>query len=145
MVLWGVFRESAINTPFIQPLRNAFSYHHESFAVTCWLCTTAQDHPFAELATAFAQQPMDVQLARARWYGVRYIIVISPISKARLFAAEGQHLVRALGAFGELSVFEINGSETHTITSLAHPPRFCGCTAATIISSAAKLRLAETL
>jgi|GEM_PF-1979158 len=68
--IWTVFRESAINSPFIMPLRNLFSFSQESFGVVCMLCGDAASSDLYE-------QPMHKNVSRAQLYGVRYFVIRS--------------------------------------------------------------------
>lgn len=90
---WGVFRESSLSSPFIQPLRNAFSQQPESFGARCALCTDE-----------FYNQPIETQIARARLFGIDTLVVHSAEQKERLHATS---LVKQENHFGEWSVYSI--------------------------------------
>lgn len=64
--LWNVFRESSINTFFVQPLRNTFSIRHEDYGVECFLC--------GGQAGSFYAQPITKDIARAEVYNARYLL-----------------------------------------------------------------------
>lgn len=82
--LWGVFRESSINSPYIQPVRNSYSGHLESFGVVCYLCDTYTDEVLPnqrELASDYSRDPLELQIRRASLFGVKYIAVRTPTVK----------------------------------------------------------------
>ena len=97
--IWNVFRESSINAPFIQPLRNSFSFlTHEDYGVVCWLCGAK--------AKDFYIQPLENHLQRAQLYNVNYFIIRSPllvrVYQNNKFFQENFDLVQS---FGDWSIF----------------------------------------
>lgn len=81
--VWGNFRESAFNSPFIQPLRNNFSTYDESFGVSCKFCPNIGDSNdtnvrFDDNYLKFDNQPMSMRLARAQMFGIDTIVLRSP-------------------------------------------------------------------
>jgi hypothetical protein len=75
-----VFREASIGVLFAVPLRNSFSEAREAFGV---------DHKID--GAALKDDPPEAHLARLRLFGVRYLAVRSPATKARLAVFPGIH------------------------------------------------------
>ncbi|MBZ4420776.1 hypothetical protein [Myxococcus sp. RHSTA-1-4] len=73
--LTTVFRESAINVFFANPLRNSFSTHQETFGIDGKL------H-----AGEFDAAPLEAQVARLRLFNIQYLAAHSEGIKARLAA-----------------------------------------------------------
>jgi hypothetical protein len=116
--LWGVFRESSINSPFIQPIRNSLSpAYNEAYGVVCWLCNNEPELD-AEFVNSFNGQPVLTSLKRAQLYGVNYIIARSDQMKATFRASSH---VQLLKVFGDWEVFEIK-TTTELAETLAAPP-----------------------
>lgn len=70
--IWNVFRESSINSPFIQPLRNTLSDNREDFGVVCYLCDYSHNQ---ELFS----QDVETRFKRARLYGIGYFLIRSDV------------------------------------------------------------------
>lgn len=102
------FREGAPNVLFLNPLADAFSAQPDSYGISSVL---ADD-------TDFARQPLASHVARARFFGVKYLIVRGEAIKARL-AVERD--VAARHDFGRWSVFELAGTPPHA-RALAYRP-----------------------
>lgn len=92
-----VYREASPNSLFFNPLVNSLSEGKDSFGISSVL---ADDMDFAE-------QSVSSQLERARWLGVRYLVVESDGAKAKL---AGQPAVTARRDFDHWSVFEVGGA-----------------------------------
>jgi hypothetical protein len=111
--LWGVFRESSLNSTFTQSIRNGLSSEHEeSYGIESYLSfdptnknlTAKHLSKYLELIN----QPLPLHVARARLYGVKYYIVRSSATK-QLLADEGPQLGIELDrTFGSWQVFKDN-------------------------------------
>lgn len=84
-VLTGVLRESAAMALFANPQAGAFSASPDLFGISSAL---GGDR-------AFLEQPLSRHLARCRFLGVRFLIVITPAIVERLSAADELRLVLA--------------------------------------------------
>jgi hypothetical protein len=78
-----VFREAAPNAIFFNPLVTAFSAYSDNFGISSVL---ADDLDFVE-------QPLARHLERARFVGVKYLVVVSPEIKNRLVHEPGVQVV----------------------------------------------------
>lgn len=106
-VIWGTFRESAINMPYIQPVRGSVSYDAEYFGITCWLCPTnfyAEEKPIPESASIFHSVDFETKLQRAAMLGGKYLVIETESIKVE---AEQSGLLNLVGEFGKWSVYEI--------------------------------------
>lgn len=109
--LWGIFRESSIGSPFVQPIRNFFNTEKESYGVTCFLCY--EDTKYPSLATQFYEQDLLKQLFKTRYLGVKYFVVASKESKQKLQSAK-QYGVEKLFETGDWMVFEDTSAPSAT-------------------------------
>lgn len=117
--VWGVFRESSIQAPFIQPVRNTFSTLHEAFGITCWLCTDGKNAGGYK-PDDFYKQPLDNKIALARFFGVRYLVLRSNNQySAELFTSSKQ--IEHIRSLGNWNVFTLTGSAELT-KELSKPP-----------------------
>lgn len=89
-----VFRESSPSALFFNPLVTAFSAYPDNFGVSSVL---ADDLDFIE-------QPMARHLERARFVGVRYLVIVSPEIKNRLAQQPG---IKARFDSGSWTIFEL--------------------------------------
>ena len=109
--LWGVFRESSLNMPFIQPIRNSFSAEwRESYAVFCYLCDNRTYNPYEEVYSPFYELSAEEKIERAKIFGVKHLAIYSNTTKQEL--NELEESVRWKTNFGNWSIYEID--ETHT-------------------------------
>lgn len=88
-----VFREASPNSIFMNPLTTAFSASPDSFGMSSALSDDLD----------FLEQPLSRHIARARFVGVKYFVVVSPWMKERL---RGEASVRAAHEFGPWTIFE---------------------------------------
>ena len=108
---WGIFRESAINMPFIQPIRNAFAEtRRESYAVDCFLCSNPIYNPNPDIYQDFYKQDIKQQLERAKLYGVTHLAVTENAVKDKLNALDDKYISWDKN-FGIWSVYKINNLE----------------------------------
>lgn len=91
-----VYREASPNSIFFNALVNSVSQGNDSFGISSVLADDLD----------FKAQPVARQLERARWLGVRYLLVESAVAKAKL---EGEPSVAARYDFERWSVFELGG------------------------------------
>jgi hypothetical protein len=91
-----VYREASPNSIFFNALVNSLSEGKDSFGISSVLADDLD----------FASQPVSLQLERARLLGVRYLLVESDETKAKL-ASESS--VAARHDFDRWSVFELGG------------------------------------
>ena len=119
--IWNLFRESSLNAPFIQPLRNSFSLMgHESFGVTCFLCLD-------NLNEDFYGQSISNHLERAKLYNVKYLVVRSNLANNEylgyLSAENGyeNENFKLLNQFGDWKVLSIK-YDLQPVISLSHEP-----------------------
>jgi hypothetical protein len=91
-----VYREASPNSIFFNALVNSLSEGKDSFGISSVLADDLD----------FASQPVSLQLERARWLGVRYLLVESDETKAKL-ASESS--VASRHDFDRWSVFELGG------------------------------------
>lgn len=117
--LWSAFRESSIISPFVQPLRNAFSYRHESYGVTCYLCVETNGRPGFQ-ADEFYDQPWEEHLKRARLMGVKYIAIQTDLRKS-LYQNLPPTEITSAHVFGDWQVFEVTDANLDPIP-LMHEP-----------------------
>jgi len=117
--LWSAFRESSILSPFVQPLRNAFSYRHESYGVTCYLCVETNGRPGFQ-ADEFYDQPWEEHLKRARLMGVKYIVIRTDLRKSIYQSLPSTELIPT-SIFGDWQVFEVTDANLDPIP-LTHEP-----------------------
>lgn len=88
------FREAAPNVLFFNPLVNALSTQPDAFGISSVL-TADRD---------FAQQPLARHIERARFAGIRYLVMTTPTMKNRL---DSEIAVEARHDLGPWSVFDI--------------------------------------
>lgn len=74
-MLWGIFRESSISSPFIQPLRNGFSYYNESYGVKCDLCKEESN---------FDNKSFEYYTSLAEDLGVNLVVLRSETAKSQM-------------------------------------------------------------
>jgi hypothetical protein len=91
-----VYRETSPNSLFFNALVNSLSEGKDSFGISSVLADDLD----------FASQPVSRQLERARWLGVRYLLVESDEAKAKL---AGEPSIAARYDFDHWSIFEIGG------------------------------------
>lgn len=91
-----VYREASPNSIFFNALVNSVSEGNDSFGISSVLADDLD----------FAAQPVARQLERARWLGVRYLLVESAAAKAKL---ESEPSIAARYDFDRWSVFELGG------------------------------------
>ncbi len=89
-----VFREASPSVIFIDPLVSAFSVQSDTFGVSS---TLIGDNDFAH-------QPVAAHLDRARFMGVRYLVINSAIMKNRLDREQG---IVGKHDFGRWSIYEL--------------------------------------
>lgn len=94
--LWGIFRESSINSPFIQPLRNSFSEMKESFGVICLLCKDKD----------FYDQPFSKDIKRASLFGVNYFLIRSDSISDEFDALVNKTYVEKIKEFGDWTIYK---------------------------------------
>lgn len=118
--LWGAFRESSLLSPFAQPLRNSFSLQHESYGITCWLCTD-ESNLGGFRANEFYSQPLKNHIDRAKYLGVKYIVIRSDFEKKRI-ELDSNGLIKLNKTFGNWNIYEILGDNILSPITLEHEP-----------------------
>lgn len=101
-----VFRESSSMSLFFNPLVSVFSAHPENYGISSIL---ADDLDFKD-------QSIEKHIARARFLGVRYFVIISPWIKEKLISAGLSE-----NKFGGWSIFEITQARSSS-QDLAYKP-----------------------
>ena len=104
-----VFHEASPNALFTLPAVNALSDFPDSFGVSSVLADDLD----------FAAQPLSKHIERARFLGVKYFVLRSPVMKERVGE---ETAVAARHDFGWWSVFELKGEPTPRARSLAYRP-----------------------
>jgi hypothetical protein len=104
-----VFREASPNALFFNPLVNVFSATPDSFGFSSVL---ADDQDFVE-------QPFSQHLERAKFVGVRYMVIISPWIKENLSREESIGGRFDLGAW---SIYELKDARPTAARALAYKP-----------------------
>jgi hypothetical protein len=104
-----VFREASPNALFLNPLVTAFSAFPDNFGVSSVLADDLD----------FIQQPLERHLERARFMGVRYLVIVSPEVKSRLAREPGVGQRQELGPW---TVFELTGEQIPKVRALAYRP-----------------------
>lgn len=107
-VLSTVFHEASPNALFTLPVTNAFSNYFDSFGISSVL---ADDLDFHE-------QPLERHLERARFLGIRYLVIRTPRMKERVAQLAG---IGERYDFGWWSVFEVPGAPL-SARALAYRP-----------------------
>lgn len=102
-----VFRESSPSSLFFNPLVSVFSAHPENYGISSIL---ADDLDFKE-------QPVEKHLERAKFLGIKYFVIISPLFKEKLAQAKlTEH------KFGAWSIFEIKQASYSDSQNLVYKP-----------------------
>lgn len=91
-----VFREASPNSLFFNPLITAFSAYPDHFGISSALGDDLD----------FISQPIARHVERARWLGIRYLVVVTPEIKQRLRNSPDL-MTLVLDTTGGWSVFEI--------------------------------------
>lgn len=104
-----VFREASPHALFFNPLVTAFSAFPDNFGVSSVL---ADDIDFVE-------QPLSRHIDRARFVGVKYLVIVSPEIKDRLAQEQG---IGARYDLGMWSVFELRDEPPQRVRALAFRP-----------------------
>jgi hypothetical protein len=104
-----VYREASPNALFFNALTNSLSEGKDSFGISSMLADDLD----------FAAQSVSRQLERARWLGVRYLVVESDAAKEKLAR---EPLIKARYDFDRWSVFEIGGETMPRARVLAYRP-----------------------
>lgn len=104
-----VYREASPNSLFFNALTNALSEGKDSFGISSVLADDLD----------FAAQPTARQLERARFAGVRYLVVESDSTKERLAR---EPAVKTRYDFDRWSIFEIGGGAQPRARALAYRP-----------------------
>lgn len=104
-----VFREASPNAIFFNPLVGALSAYQDSYGITSVL---ADDIDFAE-------QTLDRHLERARFIGVKYLVIATPQIKDRL--AHEQNIA-ARYDLGLWSIFELRAGQVARVNVLPYRP-----------------------
>jgi hypothetical protein len=104
-----VYREASPNSIFFNALANSISTGKDSFGISSVLADDLD----------FDAQPLARQLERARWLGVRYVVVESDVTKERLAREPG---IGARRDFDHWSVFEIRGEPARRARVLPYRP-----------------------
>lgn len=105
----GVFHEASPNVLFTLPTANAFSNYPDSFGISSVLADDLD----------FVAQPLEQHIARARFLGVKYLIVRTPAMKERLGKATG---IAARHDFGWWSVYELRDNPAPLVATLPFKP-----------------------
>ncbi len=116
--IWNIFRESSIQSPFIQPLRNIFSYNHESYGVICSLCDDIGNT--SSNSQEFYLQNMTAHLERARLFGIKYFLLRSP-QRQKTFDTRLPEYIKPLNQYGNWRVYE-DIRPTHLVETLPIEP-----------------------
>ena len=103
------FREAAPNVIFFNPLVNALSLQPDAFGISSVLADDMD----------FIQQPLARHLERARFIGVRYLVMTSQVMKNRL---AGEPSIKAQHDFEKWSVFELRDEPLPRVRTLAYRP-----------------------
>ena len=104
-----VYREASPNSIFFNALANSLSEGKDSFGISSVLADDLD----------FAAQPVARQLERARWLGVRYLLVESDAAKAKL---AGEPSIAARHDFDRWSIFELGGDVAARACVLKYSP-----------------------
>ncbi|MCA1594174.1 MAG: hypothetical protein LC754_16420 [Acidobacteria bacterium] len=104
-----VYREASPNALFFNAQANAFSDGTDSFGISSALADDLD----------FASQPLSHHLARARFLGIRYLVIATDRMKERL-AHEAD--VGARHDFDRWSIFELKGEMMPHVTALKNRP-----------------------
>ena len=104
-----VYREASPNSLFFNALVNSVSEGNDSFGISSVLADDLD----------FAAQPVARQLERARWLGVRYLLVESGEAKAKL---AGEPSIAARYDFDRWSVFQLGGDVAARARVLKYRP-----------------------
>ncbi len=107
--LSAVFHEASPNALFTLPLINAFSDYPDSFGVSSLLADDLD----------FVGQPLSRHVERARFMGVKYLVIRSPAMKERVTK---ETAVAARQDFGNWSIFELRGEMAPRAISLPYRP-----------------------
>ena len=105
----GVFHEASVNALFTLPVVNAFSNYPDSFGISSILADDLD----------FVAQPLAEQLKRARFLGVKYLVIRTPAMKERV-SKELPALVKH--DLGWWSIFEIPGLPEPKVRALTYRP-----------------------
>lgn len=104
-----VYREASPNSIFTYPQVGALSHNPDNFGFSSVL---GDDLDFVE-------QPLEKHLMRARYLGVRYLVMHTPAKKERLAGDPG---ISARYDFGSWSVFELREAPPPPVRALAFRP-----------------------
>jgi hypothetical protein len=105
-----VFREASPNALFFNPLANALSAYSDNFGISSVL---ADDLDFIE-------QPLARHLARARFVGIKYLVIVSPEIKKHL--AQEPLVKVAYDSSGGWTVFDLQGEQAPRVQALQYRP-----------------------
>lgn len=105
-----VFREASPNAIFFNPLVNAFSAFPDNFGISSML---AED-------LSFIEQPLSSHIKRARFIGVKYLVVVSPEIKKRL--VQEPNIKVAYQSASGWTVFELDQEPLARVRALEYRP-----------------------
>jgi len=105
----GVFHEASPNVLFTLPTVNAFSNYPDSFGISSMLADDLD----------FVSQPLEQHIARARFLGVKYLVIRTPAMKERLGKATG---IAARYDFGWWTIYELRDQPAPFAAPLTFKP-----------------------
>ena len=105
----GVFHEASPNVLFTLPTVNAFSNYPDSFGISSLLADDLD----------FVAQPLEQHIARARFLGVKYLVIRTPAMKERL-GKEAE--IAARHDFGWWSIYELRDKPSPFLEALPYKP-----------------------
>jgi hypothetical protein len=105
----GVFHEASPNVLFALPTVDAFSNYPDSFGISSVLADDLD----------FVAQPLEQHIARARFLGVKYLVIRTPAMKERLGKETG---IAARHDFGWWSVYELRDKPSPFLEALSYKP-----------------------
>src|SRR5262245_61943489 len=104
-----VFREASPNSIFFNAVVNTFSAYPDSFGISSVLMDDFD----------FVAQPLGRHLARARFIGVKYLVIFTPSIKERLAR---EHALKEAYDLNEWTIFELKGDSIPAARPLAFKP-----------------------
>ena len=108
--IMGSFRESAINMPFIAPIRNSLSLQNESYGNVCWLCEywsfPYKDNSAPNLAWGYENLDIQQHVDQLEILGVDILVLSSDYSKSRIAPLE----LNQIAEFEQFTVYDLDSS-----------------------------------
>ncbi len=107
-VLSLFFREGAPNVLFLNPLADSLSAQADSYGISSTLVDDSD----------YFNQSVRQHIEQAKLFGVKYLVMHSPSTKAKLGSVSGVTRYE----LGQWSVFDLGGAATPTVSTLAYQP-----------------------